>query len=51
MSISGVDIFPLVINYLDEGWITQHAIVGLFEIEETNGNRFCNSKVRWKNLE
>jgi hypothetical protein len=45
MSINGVDIFPLVINYLDESWIAQHAIVRLFEVQENNGSGFCNSKV------
>jgi hypothetical protein len=28
-----------VINYLDETLIPQHAIVGLFEVQETNGNK------------
>jgi hypothetical protein len=37
MSKGGVDIFALVINYLDERWIPQDAIVGLFEVQETRG--------------
>jgi hypothetical protein len=32
----GVDIFALVIKYLDESWIPQHHIVGLFEVQENS---------------
>jgi hypothetical protein len=28
-----------MINYLDETLIPQHAIVGLFEVQETNANK------------
>jgi hypothetical protein len=38
MSIGGVNIFVLVINYLDESWIQWHATIRLFEIQKTNGN-------------
>ncbi len=34
----GVDIFALLINYLDERWIPWDAIIGLFEVQETRGN-------------
>jgi hypothetical protein len=34
----GVDIFALVINYLDESWIPHHANVGLYKIQEIGGN-------------
>jgi hypothetical protein len=35
----GVDIFVLVINYLDEAWTPRHVIVSLFEVHETtNGS-------------
>jgi hypothetical protein len=38
MSKSGVDTFVLVINYLDEGWIPRHVIVGLFEVHKITRN-------------
>jgi hypothetical protein len=38
MSRGGVDTFALVINYLDECWIPRHHIVGLFEVQKTNGS-------------
>jgi hypothetical protein len=38
MSIGGLNTFMLVINYLDEIWIQWHVIIGLFEIQKTNGN-------------
>lgn len=33
-----VDIFTLMINYLDESWIPWCVTVRLFEIQETSGN-------------
>jgi hypothetical protein len=38
MSIGGVNTLLLVINYLYESWIQWHVIIGLFEIQKTNGN-------------
>ncbi len=38
MSKGRVDIFTLVIIYLDESYIPQHAIVGLLEVQETSGS-------------
>ncbi len=38
MSKGGVYIFALMINYLDESWIPQHVIVGLFKVQETKGS-------------
>ncbi len=38
MSKGGVNTFTLVINYLDESGIPWHPIVGLFEVQETNGS-------------
>jgi hypothetical protein len=38
MSRGGANIFALVINYLDENWITQHATIGSFEVQETKGS-------------
>jgi hypothetical protein len=38
MSRGGVDIFALVINYLDKSWIPQHVIIGSFEVQKTNSN-------------
>jgi hypothetical protein len=35
MSKGGVDTFALVINYLNESWMPQHVIIGLFEVHET----------------
>ncbi len=35
MSKSSVDTFALVINYLNECWMPQHVIIGLFEVHET----------------
>jgi hypothetical protein len=35
MSKGGVDTFALVINYLNESWMPQHATIGLFEVDET----------------
>jgi hypothetical protein len=32
-----VDIFALVINFLNESWTLMHVIMGLFEANETNG--------------
>ncbi len=43
----GVDIFALVINYLDESQTPRHVIVGLFEVYETTSN----SKHCWKFLD
>ncbi len=37
MSRNGVDIFALMINYLDESWIPQYVIIRLFEVRKTNG--------------
>ncbi len=38
MSKGGVDIFTLVINYLDERWIPWDTTIGLFEVQKTRGN-------------
>jgi hypothetical protein len=35
MSKGWVDMFALVIIYLDETWIPRHATMGLFEVHET----------------
>jgi hypothetical protein len=37
MSKKSIDTFALVINYLFENWKLVHAIVGLFEVNETIG--------------
>jgi hypothetical protein len=37
MSRNGVDIFALMINYLDESWIPHYVIIRLFEVQKTNG--------------
>jgi len=34
MSKDGMDLYTLVINYLNEVWIFRHVIVRLFEINE-----------------
>jgi hypothetical protein len=34
----GEDTFAKVIIYLDESWIPQHVIIGLFKVQETSGN-------------
>jgi hypothetical protein len=33
-----MDTFSLVINYINEAWISMNVIVGLFEVNETIGN-------------
>jgi hypothetical protein len=37
MSRGGVDIFSLVINFLNESWTPMHVTMGLFEVNETSG--------------
>jgi hypothetical protein len=34
MSRSDINMFTLVINYLDDGWIPRHVTMGLFEMHE-----------------
>lgn len=34
MSKGGINMFALIINYLDDGWILRHATIGLFEVHE-----------------
>jgi hypothetical protein len=35
MSCDNVDIFALVINFLNDNWVPMHVIFGLFEVNET----------------
>jgi hypothetical protein len=37
MSCSEVDIFALVINFLNDNWVPMHIIMGLFKVNETIG--------------
>jgi hypothetical protein len=37
MSRGGVDTFAIVIIFLNEFWTFMHVTVGLFEVNETNG--------------
>ncbi len=38
MSKDGMEMYALVINYLDEVWIFKHVIVNLFEVNEIINN-------------
>jgi hypothetical protein len=37
MSRGSVDIFAIVIIFLNEFWTLMHVTMGLFEVNETNG--------------
>ncbi len=37
ISCGNVDIFVIVINFLNDIWVPMHVIVGLFEVNETIG--------------